>query len=475
MTGMTKRRWFAGAGLATLLLCAGANAAEPVSQAALPITINDGYDSKDALVFDWPTIQIGTGQYEDGPTGLTVFRFARRVFAAIDVRGGGPGTVNSDYLRLGYRSAEVDAVVFSGGSWYGLEAVTAVNSALKDEGYRGGHWDNVGLSVGSIIYDFGGRRLNEIYPDKRLAQAALKAVRPGVFPRGPYGAGRSTMTGSLFGCNAHAGQGGAFRQIGELKIAAFTIVNALGVVTDREGRTAACYADTAWPKPLRTQDILAGTPASGKPGWTGRPFGAPDAASGNAGERKNTTISLIVVNQAMDPADLQRLAIQVHTSMGRGLQPFQTQSDGDVLYAVSTAEYDPPEAQRMIGPDIGIVASELMWDAILSSTPAQPEALRTVDNAVPIKPAQLRSLAGRYGISPIVELEVTAVDGKLMARASGERRIFGIPRDNAVEMVQAASGDFVVTGRYRTVLRFDKAGGLIVNPGRWQQAGRKLR
>jgi hypothetical protein len=67
---------------------------------------------------------------------------------------------------------------------------------------------------------FGGRRFNEIYLDKRLAQAALHALRPGVFPQGAQGAGRMAMQGSYLGCNAHSGQGGAFRQIGVTKIAA---------------------------------------------------------------------------------------------------------------------------------------------------------------------------------------------------------------------------------------------------------------
>jgi L-aminopeptidase/D-esterase-like protein len=71
------------------------------------------------LQFDWPAIQIGIGSYEEGPTGLTIFRFPDSAVAAVDVRGGSPGTVNTDYLRLGYEEPSVDAVVFSGGSAYG--------------------------------------------------------------------------------------------------------------------------------------------------------------------------------------------------------------------------------------------------------------------------------------------------------------------------------------------------------------------
>src|SRR5688572_8286716 len=126
--------------------------------------------AEQTLTFDWPMVRIGTGEYEEGPTGVTVFHFGRKVLGAVDVRGGGPGTVNTDFLRLGYEAPEVDAVVFAGGSWYGLEATTAVATALKDDGLRDGGWMTLALSVGAIIYDLGERRLNEIYPDKKLAQ-----------------------------------------------------------------------------------------------------------------------------------------------------------------------------------------------------------------------------------------------------------------------------------------------------------------
>ncbi|HET6237888.1 MAG TPA: hypothetical protein VFE41_23470 [Acetobacteraceae bacterium] len=78
----------------------------------------------------------------------------------------------------------MDAIVFSGGSACGEEAIIATMTGLKDEGLRTGAWDNIAHAAGAIIYDFGGQRLNEIYPDKRLAQAALHALRQGVFPLG---------------------------------------------------------------------------------------------------------------------------------------------------------------------------------------------------------------------------------------------------------------------------------------------------
>src|SRR5690349_13997001 len=164
--------------LSAFLVTAVAHADGPkYDQSTLRPVLNDGAK---VLQFDWPTIQVGTGEYEEGPTGVTVIRFAKRVHGAVDVRGGGPGTVNTDYLRIGYDVPELDAVVFSGGSFYGLESTTAVYTAMKDDGIRDGNWDNIAFAVGAIIYDLGDRRLNEIYPDKRLAQAAYRAARPGV-------------------------------------------------------------------------------------------------------------------------------------------------------------------------------------------------------------------------------------------------------------------------------------------------------
>jgi L-aminopeptidase/D-esterase-like protein len=320
------------------------------------------------------------------------------------------------------------------------------------------------LSVGAIVYDFGDRRLNEIHPDKRLAQAAARAARPGIFPLGAYGAGRNTMSGSLLGCNAHSGQGGAFKQIGEIKIAAFTVVNALGAVTDRDGNLVACHRDPAWPAGIKTDTLLQNLPQSRQPGWQGPP---PE------GMRKNTTVSLVVTNVKMSPAELQRLAIQVHTSMGRGLQPFQTMFDGDVLYAISTDEIEAGKGGEGFGTiDIATAASEAMWDAILSSVPEQPTAPVVASGPV-ASTAALRGYTGVYNFSPIAQLKVTARDGKLFGEATAQRDVFAIKRGAAVELLPVSATEFTVPGRYPMLLRFDGKGNLLINPGRWQQAGRR--
>jgi len=339
------------------------------------------------LTFDWPAVEIGIGSYEEGPTGVTVIRFPKRASVAVDVRGGAPGTVNTDMLRLGYGRPFTDAVVFSGGSAYGEETITAVATGLKDDGIRSGDFSEVAAVPGVIIYDFGGRRFNEIYPDKRLAQAALHALRPGVFPLGAQGAGRMAMQGSYFGCNAHSGQGGAFRQIGATKIAAFTVVNAADAVTDRNGRLVACNKAESWGNLATTSELLRNLPQSLEPDWK-----AADPAP-DAGGTKNTTISLIVTNQKLDPASLQRLAIQVHTSMARAIQPFSTANDGDTLYAASTQEVENGELSAV---NLATIAGETMWDAVLASVPDNAVSVRPLGQPATVSAEKLAAYAGTY-------------------------------------------------------------------------------
>lgn len=444
--------------VALAMLSAGLASSQAADQSSLvAVTTPSG----PVLRFDWPMVSVGIGEYEEGPTGVTVFRFGRKVMAAVDVRGGAPGTVNTDYLRLGYEQPQLDAIVFAGGSWYGLEATTAVASELKDEGVRDGTWSNLALTAGAIVYDFGDRRLNEIFPDKRLAQAAARTARSGIFPLGAQGAGRFVKTGVFFGCGGYSGQGGAFRQVGGLKVAAFAVVNAGGVVTRRDGTFTACYPDPAWGPVRLTSQLLAR--------MTGERM--PDAAS------RNTTISLVITNQKMFPAELQRLAVQVHTSMARSIQPFATRGDGDVLYAVSTGEVpEPTGANGMEGARVGIIAAEVMWDALLASVPGQLKAA-TPDPDAHLSQATLDSIAGHYRFSEFASLTITSSGGRLLARAAGARDVYGIGRDKAVVLVPVRSEDkrllFTVTGRYPLNLRFDGDGTLVLNPGTWQQVGHR--
>jgi hypothetical protein len=241
------------------------------------------------------------------------------------------------------------------------------------------------------------------------------------------------------------------------------VVNALGVVTTRDGRVAACYRDPSWPQDLRVTDLLATFAATGKAGAT--------LAASSDDNRLNTTVSLVVTNQTLSPAELQRLATQVHSSMGRAIQPFATRSDGDVLYAVSTAELTRSEEGQGMDPvRLDVLAAEVMWDAILSSVPEQPEAPRPSTEAAP-SPEATASRVGDYAFSPFVIVRVTASGGSLFAQATGARNAYAIEKSAPVELRPVSGSDYTIPGRYPLTLRFVAPDRLVLNPGHWQQVG----
>ena len=295
------------------------------------------------LRFDLPGLAIGVGEYEEGPTGCTVFSFARRAALSVDVRGGSPGVSGAGYDL-------VDAICLAGGSLYGLEAAAGVAAEeLARRDYRTG-WLDIPLVAGAIIFDWGPRD-NAVYPDKELGRAALRAAQEGVFPLGARGAGRSATAGKLFSFEQGepAGQGGAFRQIGETKIAVFTVVNAIGAIVDRDGTVVRGHYDRE--RGLRHALV----PGVEERLASGRPVRPPPG---------NTTLTVLVTNLQLDARELRTLGRQVHVSMARAIQPFHALEDGDVLFACSTGEV---ESDALLDTtSLGVVASEVAWDAVLS-------------------------------------------------------------------------------------------------------------
>ena len=161
--------------------------------------------------------------------------------------------------------------------------------------------------------------------------------------------------------------------------------------------------------------------------------------------------------------------------MSRGLQPYATQWDGDVLFAVSTGEVDLPLDEKERGAVIAwlpAMASELMWDAILSSVPEQP---RQPDPIAVTKPLP-EKYAGTYKFSRFVSVEITARNGKLFAQATGERNAYAIGRDKPVELVPVSESldQFTIAppSRHPLVLDFS-SGSLVINPGLWAQLSTK--
>jgi len=442
---------------------------QATSAQTVPIAKTD--KSGPSLKFDFPGMLVGVAEYDEGPTGTTVFYFPKGAKGAVDMRGGSPGELNAEILQNAYEERMVQAVVFSGGSWYGLSAATGAANGIKKLRAVEGNVDFIAGVVGAIIFDVGGRRFSRVTPDDALGEAALRSAEPGWFPLGARGAGRFAMQGVYFsrgtGAQAyanwpHSGQGGAFRTVGQTKIGVFTVVNALGSVVDRSGNVIRCGRnDTGQNCPTIADRFKSFKPIN------------PAAAETKSGPTSNTTITLVVTNQKLPFSALQRLATQVHSSMSRAIQPFATEDDGDILYAVST---DEVENAALSSTDLSVIASELAWDAVLASVPTIPERPKPLASK-PNRDA-LQKFLGAYEFYGGGKLVVSLEADSLVAKFEGNGRIY-FDKDKSYSITPAENGLFIIESPGREVLRFDessgKLSGLSLNPGPWAiKALRKL-
>lgn len=320
---------------------------EPVTNDTLTLTPRTSFNGP-ALQLDFPGLEIGVAEYEEGPTGCTVLLFTGPSVAmtSLDLRGGSIGFVG-DY-------PVVDAICLAGGSLLGLEAAAGVAAEVWAQRNYSPGWTDLPVVSGAIIYDY--VRQNSVYPDKALGRAAARAVRPGIFPLGARGAGRSATCGKMFGGGEPAGQGAAFLELGPAKLAVFTVVNAVGAIIDRQGRTVCGNLDPRSGERRGTLELVQRRIAGGID--TVVPAGG------------NTTLTVLVTNITMSSFALRQLGREVHSSMSRAIQPFHTATDGDVFYTVSTGEVDGQE--HLVQDGLGVLASELAWDAVLAAIPPDP-------------------------------------------------------------------------------------------------------
>ncbi|WP_232665345.1 P1 family peptidase [Pseudonocardia sp. TRM90224] len=285
--------------------------------------------------FDIDGVLVGTAEYAEGPTGCTVLHFPAGARTAVDARGGAVG------LSGGYPLSQ--AIVFAGGSVYGLEAAAGVNRELLSRADNRTHWAALPHVSGAVIYDFSARD-TAVVPDAELGRAALRSAVAGGFPVGRCGAGRSASVGKIdFGRAEFCGQGAAYRAFGDMKVLVATVVNAVGVVVDRSGRVVRGNVNGG----VRTPPV---------DDYAAAAAGAPVPAIAG-----NTTLTVLVTNVRLDDRALNQLGTQVHSSMHRAIQPFHTELDGDILFTVTTDEVEPTGTSA----GLGALASEVAWDAVL--------------------------------------------------------------------------------------------------------------
>lgn len=311
------------------------------------------------LITDVAGIAVGNAISVRVRTGVTVLTAGRRgMVAACDVRGGAPGTRETDCLRPGNLVGRAHAVVLSGGSVYGLAAASTVTIALarRDIGVRlTRNVPTVPIVPSAVIFDLanGGDKQWDIEPPySRLGAEALAAAGR-KFGIGAEGAGLGATTGVGPG-----GLGSASFRFDGVTVGAIVVANPVGSPYLPDSR-----AFWAWPLEIDGEfggvrpDVTAIAPAVD-------PMGADTKLAARARPSLNTMIGVVATDSDLDCAECERLARAAQDGFTRAVRPSHTLMDGDTIFALASGKKPLGRARAAQLARIGSAAADCVARAV---------------------------------------------------------------------------------------------------------------
>ncbi len=300
------------------------------------------------LITDVPGLRVGQAGDPKLRSGVSVVLPDRPAIAAVDVRGGGPGTRETDALDPAAVVEHVDAIVLSGGSAFGLEAASGVTSwlAARGRGFRVGA-ARVPIVPAAILFDlYGGgeKSWGQTPPYRDLAIAACDAA--GVeFELGNAGAGTGAVAGELKG---GLGSVSAVDDDGSI-VGALAVANPAGSVV-MPGQSS------FWAWALEQEAELGGqTPPDRAVSL--EPDLPPELSPG-----ANTTLVVVAVGERLTRVQARRVAIMAQDGIARAVRPAHTPYDGDTVFVLSSGEGHPPGPETVAR--IGAIAADCVARAI---------------------------------------------------------------------------------------------------------------
>lgn len=310
------------------------------------------------LITDVSGLVVGHAHDSTVRTGVTVILAEQAAICACDVRGGGPGTRDTDALALENLVEAADAVVFSGGSVHGLAAADGVTAWLAERG-RGFRFDHLGPSVptapitpAAILFDLangGDKAWGDQPPYRQLGRAAVAAASE-AFELGSVGAGCGAMAGRLKG-----GVGSASIVTADgFTVGALAAVNSFGSVVAGDG-------ETYWSAPFEIDAEFGGR------GCAGLATAADDwglAKAPATGPRENTTLACIGLDVAISKAEARRIAIMAQDGLARAIRPAHAPFDGDVVFVLATGAKPLSEPRALAVTRLGAYAADVLARAI---------------------------------------------------------------------------------------------------------------
>ncbi|MCK6082951.1 P1 family peptidase [Corynebacterium sp. LaCa54] len=293
---------------------------------------------------------INIGHYSGTDTGVTVLYCGPGgALGSVDVRGGGPGTRETDLLQPHNTVERVHAVVLSGGSAFGLAAADGVMNELAEQGIgfpvfgEEKPGPRVPIVPGAVIFDL---LVGPSRPGPEEGAAALRAALAGNDETmGTVGAGVGATAGKLRG-----GFGLATRRVGQYEVSAAMVANPVGEVIDPQ---------------------------------SGRLYGAPGSTAVNAAayralphpaeSKLNTTIGAVLTDAPINTAQAQRLAMTAHDGIARAVRPAHSPLDGDTIFALSTAQHPAADPGALAMTPLCAAAADAVEEAIVNAvTAAEP-------------------------------------------------------------------------------------------------------
>jgi len=293
------------------------------------------------LITDIPGIQVGHAEDNKIGTGVTVITGDKPFSAAVDVRGGGPGTRETDMLSLENSIGRADAIVLSGGSAYGLDACSEVQDLLRQEnkGYKVGK-AIIPLVPGAVIFDLNindkphVNNIGELSPWRKLANKAYKSANTD-FLLGSFGAGCGATTATLKGGQGSTSWTQTFSNGEEYTIGAIVVNNAVGNPLLNEGPhflSANLEFGNEFGGYGVSNDLYDNIlRAKRLPTSIGQKEIFNDISS-------NTVVGVVATNAPLTRSNLKRLAIMAHDGIARSLNPAHTPMDGDTIFSITTTE-----------------------------------------------------------------------------------------------------------------------------------------
>jgi len=320
------------------------------------------------LLTDVPGLRVGNAGDARLKSGVTVVLPDAPVTASVAIQGGAPGTREAALLDPGFTVQQVDALVLSGGSAFGLDAGSGAQMELAAQG-RGFAVGDVRVPIvpAAILFDLlngGDKDWGDTNPYAALGRAAVRAAAES-FEIGTAGAGIGATTATLKG-----GLGSASVRLSSgATLGALVAVNALGSAIMGDG-------PHFWAAPFERDGEFGGLGQPPQSADHARLRTKLDAMT----EGTNTTIAVIATDLDLDKAALKRLAVMAHDGFARALWPAHTPLDGDLIFALSTGQRplaDPLAETVEAGAQSAAVMARAIARGVHAATPAPGDTLPT--------------------------------------------------------------------------------------------------